>query len=67
MEERTVKIPAISCVHCVMTIKRELSEIEGVKSVEGDFNTKIVTIKWTTPANWDIIYKTLEEIGYKPE
>jgi copper chaperone len=67
MEEKTVKIPAINCGHCVMTIKRELMEIEGVSSVEGDAASKTVTVKWTDPADWDIISSLLEEIGYPPE
>lgn len=67
MEEKTVTIPDMNCVHCLMTIKRELAEIEGIKSVEGDPESKTVTIKWTDPADWDMISTTLEEIGYKPK
>jgi copper chaperone CopZ len=39
VEEKTVQIPSISCGHCLMTIKREVAELEGVKSVEGDHQT----------------------------
>jgi copper chaperone len=67
MEEKTVNIPAINCGHCVMTIKRELMEIEGVSSVEGYAASKTITVKWTAPADWDIISSLLEEIGYPPE
>ena len=34
MEKHTFLIPSISCGHCVMTIKNELSELAGVKSVD---------------------------------
>ncbi len=64
MEEKTVNIPSITCGHCVMTIKREVSELEGVQSVEGDEGTKMVTIKWENPANWEKITDTLKEAGY---
>lgn len=64
MEEKTVNIPKIACGHCVMTIKREVGELEGVQSVEGDESSKKVTIKWTPPANWETISGTLEELGY---
>lgn len=67
MEEKTVHIPAISCGHCVMTIKREVSGLEGVRSVEADENTKTATIKWDSPATWDKIAGTLKEAGYPPE
>ena len=64
MEERTVNIPAISCGHCVMAIKKEVGELDGVISVEGDEKTKKVTIKWDSPVTWGKISETLEEAGY---
>jgi copper chaperone len=64
MEKATLNIPAISCGHCVMTIKRELGEIEGVTSVEGDVETKEITVEWSPPATVERIRSTLEEIGY---
>lgn len=66
MEEKTVTIPNISCGHCIMIIKNELGDIEGVESVEGNSATKNVTINWQSPANWETIVQTLEEIGYPP-
>ena len=67
MEEKTVNIPAISCGHCVMTINREVGELEGVKSVDGDEKTKMVTVEWENPATWDKIADTLKEAGYPAE
>ena len=64
MEERTVNIPKISCGHCVMTIKREVGEVKGVDSVEGNENTKRVTFKWDAPATWETISGTLQDLGY---
>lgn len=67
MEKKTVHIPTISCGHCVAAIKRELGEIAGVTYVSGDAGTKEVTVEWESPANWDSIKQTLDEIGYSPE
>ena len=67
MPEKTVHIPSIMCGHCVMTIKRELSEIEGVVSVEGSADTKMVTVAWEDPAGWDTVKEVLDDIGYSPE
>ena len=64
MEEKSVHIPKISCGHCVMTIERELGELEGIKSVDGDAKTKQVKIKWDSPATWEKIAGTLDEVGY---
>ncbi|MFH1811783.1 MAG: heavy metal-associated domain-containing protein [Pseudomonadota bacterium] len=64
MSEKSVVVPAISCGHCVMNIRREISEIAGVEQVEGDPASKTVTIAWTAPASWEQIAQTLEAIGY---
>ena len=34
MTAKTFKVPNISCGHCVMTIQREVGELEGIVSVE---------------------------------
>lgn len=64
MEKKTFIIPAISCGHCVMSIKNELSEIEGVKKVEGDPQSKSISVEWELPANLDKIFNTLKQINY---
>ena len=64
MNTKTIKIPNISCDHCVATIKREVGEIKGVESVEGDPLAKTVTIAWSDPADWKVIADTLQDIGY---
>ena len=64
MATTTLSIPNISCGHCVMTIKRELSELEGVSNVEADADAKTVTVAWDTPANEDDIKALLAEINY---
>jgi copper chaperone CopZ len=64
MEKTTLKIPNISCGHCVNSIKNELIEIEGIKSVDGDPGDKTVTIEWENPATMDMIKDKLKEINY---
>ena len=64
METKTVNIPSISCGHCLMNIKREVSELAGVKSVEGDVASKQVTVQWDAPASWEQIAATLKDAGY---
>ncbi|MBP9502970.1 MAG: heavy-metal-associated domain-containing protein [Candidatus Promineofilum sp.] len=67
METKTFKVPGISCMHCVHTIKTEVGEIAGVQSVEADKDTKMVTVNWGNPADWEKIRATLVEINYPPE
>ena len=64
MDEKTVNIPKISCGHCIMTIEREVGTLEGVKSVDGDENSKRVTFTWDPPATWEKITGTLDDLGY---
>jgi copper chaperone CopZ len=64
---KTFVVPNIGCDGCVRTIKNEVSEIEGVKSVNGDPNTKAVTVEWEAPATWDEIKARLVEIDYAPQ
>ena len=64
MEKKILNIPNISCNHCVMTIKNELSEINGILKIEGDPVAKNITVEWDTPATLKKITDTLEEINY---
>ena len=64
MESKTFSIPNISCGHCVNSIKNELSELDGVKTVEGNPEDKQVAVEWESPATLDKIKETLKEINY---
>ncbi len=64
MESKKFSIPKISCGHCVMNIKRELAEVQGVSRVEGDPKKKEITVEWDTPASLEKIVSTLKEINY---
>ena len=67
MEKQTFIVPNISCGHCVMSIKGELNEIDGVKSVEGDPDSKSITVEWESPTSLDAIKERLKEINYPAE
>jgi len=67
MEKQTFIIPNISCGHCVMSIKDELNEIVGVKSVEGDPDTKSITVEWESTTSANAIKERLKEINYPVE
>ena len=64
METKKLSIPNISCGHCVMTIQRELGEIDGLSKVEGDPMAKEITVEWDAPATLEKIRSTLKEINY---
>ena len=64
MGEKTFTVTNISCGHCVMSIKNELGEIEGVLSVDGDPVAKSITVEWEDPVTEEKIRETLKEINY---
>jgi len=66
METKTFQVPAIGCDGCVRTITNEVSEIKGVKQVQGNIDSKIVTVEWELPATWHDIEAKLIEIEYPP-
>ena len=43
-ETVTFSVPAIHCEHCAMSIREEVSEVEGVDAVEVDLEAKVVAI-----------------------
>ncbi len=66
MKTATLKIPSITCSHCIHTITSELMAITGVKKVTGDENTKQVVVEFDAPATLEIIHDVLTEINYEP-
>jgi copper chaperone CopZ len=64
MQTKTLTVPNISCGHCVMAIKKELSEVAGVSKVEGDPENKSIALEWDVPATLEKIKEILKEINY---
>ncbi len=67
MTTLTVKAPNISCGHCVHTIKDEVGELNGVKSVQAQEESKVVTVTFEAPATSEQIEALMAEIGYPVE
>ncbi len=67
MENISLNIPNISCGHCVMAIKNEISDIPGVAKVEGNPENKSIRVEFSPPANIDKIKEKLSEINYPAE
>ena len=44
-ETATYSVPAIHCAHCAMSIREEVSEVDGVEEVDVDLESKLVIIK----------------------
>lgn len=65
MSHKTIDVPNISCGHCVMTIERELGELDGVTAVNADAATKRVSVEWDEDViDWTAVTDLLDEIGF---
>jgi copper chaperone CopZ len=63
-ETITYTVPAIYCAHCAMSIREEVSEVEGVEDVDVDLETKVVTIHGS-PLDDSALRAAIEEAGYE--
>jgi copper chaperone CopZ len=59
-------VPAISCGHCVNTIERAVNEVEGVRQVDGNPDTKTVLVRYDPPATRDAIVAAMAEWDFPP-
>ena len=63
-ETVTYTVPAIHCAHCAMSIREEVSEVEGVEDIDVDLESKLVTIRGL--ALDDVALRAaIEEAGYE--
>ena len=67
MTSKTVNVPNISCAHCVATIEREVSEMDGVSAVKAEQTSRNVTItRDPETTDWGVIEDLMTEINYRP-
>ncbi len=64
VESKTFTVSRIGCDGCVRTVTSELGQLAGVTHVEANKDTKLVTIEWSAPANWQQIQTRLADINY---
>jgi copper chaperone len=65
MERVTLTAPDISCDHCIGSIQRAVTNLNGVRFVKGDPAAKQVTIEYD-PSQVELasIQKAMQEEGY---
>ena len=63
-ETTTYTVPAIHCDHCAMSIREEVSEVEGVESVDVDLGAKIVTVRGSDVSD-ERVRAAIAEAGYE--
>ena len=63
-ETVTYSVPGIHCAHCGMSIREEVSEVEGVEEVDVDLETKVVTIRGRALDD-GALRAAIQEAGYE--
>lgn len=63
-ESITFSVPAIHCAHCAMSIREEVSEVEGVDRVDVDLDAKLVAVHGSALDD-AALRRAIEEAGYE--
>ena len=60
---KKLEVKGMTCSHCEMSVKNALNELEEVKNVDVDLNTKIVTVEGGNLED-KILVDAVEGIGF---
>ena len=63
MEQRTYTVTGMTCGHCEMSVREEVSEVSGVSSVEVSHQTGTLTVTGEGISD-DAVKAAVEEAGY---
>ncbi len=65
MTTKEIKIEGMSCGHCEMAVRKELSKLDDVKVKKVKIGEAVVEFD-ENKTNEQKIYQAIEEAGYKP-
>jgi len=63
-ETATYSVPGVSCAHCKQAIEGEVSQVQGVVSVDVDLEAKTVSVV-AEPLDERAIVAAIDEAGYE--
>lgn len=63
--ESNLKIKGMSCQHCVMTVTRTISSVEGVKDVKVSLDKGEASFAHEAPINMNDLLEKLEKAGFE--
>ncbi len=61
----TIKVKGMSCQHCVMSVKKALSQLEGIRDVDVDLQKGEVRLENPRGIEAKVIEKAIEQAGYE--
>lgn len=60
-----ITVNGMSCMHCVNHVKECLSELENIKSVEVDLDSKTAIVESEAKLDEDKVKAALDDYGYE--
>ena len=63
--QTTIRVKGMTCQHCVMSVKKALSKLEGIQHVDVDLQQAEVRFDNTTGVASTLVKKSIEEAGYE--
>jgi copper chaperone len=66
MHEMLLRVPGMTCDHCVAAVRGEIAKVPGVTSVDIDLASKGVAVHGDA-IDADAVRAAVEEAGYEPE
>ena len=64
MTTETYTVTGMTCGHCAASVTEEISELEGVDSVDVVVETGAVTVTSSAPLDHAAVQAAVEEAGY---
>ncbi|MEO3761296.1 heavy-metal-associated domain-containing protein [Mycobacterium sp. B14F4] len=65
MSSTNVTVTGMTCGHCAASVREEIGEIAGVRAVDVDVESGVVTIDSDIPVDTAAIRNAVEEAGYR--
>ena len=65
-EIRILRVPGMSCAHCVAAVEGEVAAVTGVESATADLETKLVTVRGSA-LDEASLRAAVAEAGYEAE
>ena len=66
MQAKTYSVPGIHCGHCEAAVTRELEPVSGVRAIDVDLETKLVTVGGDGLDDAALV-AAIDEAGYDAE
>jgi len=65
--QETIRVEGMSCGHCVMTVKKAIESLEGVKGVDVSLEDKKAVVEYDEKkVKIEDIRAAVKEAGYEP-